>query len=197
MAAGPQSQTPQPQLPPRNTAVWWVLGILGGLLVVLVIGGIVLGTYLVRMTHVREDANQVEISTPLGKVQVQKNGTGATGLPVYPGASLSPYERGGSVQFSGNDNDSFSLATEKYFTPDSSDKVHEWYRSHLGPEFREAAPGSVENVEWNGHKYPVEIEHSDLVFLNDSGQGVRLVALKNILGKTEIDLVRVGPREVQ
>ncbi|MGC1936195.1 MAG: hypothetical protein WA681_14360 [Candidatus Acidiferrales bacterium] len=181
----------------KNNAIWWVLGILGGLLVILVMGGIVLGAYLVRMTHVRENAEQMEISTPLGKVDVEKNGTHSTGLPAYPGASLSPYTRGGSVQFSAGDDASFSFATEKYITPDSVDKVREWYRSHLGADFRQQEPGSEDSVEWNGRKYPIEFGQTDVAFLNDSRDAVRLVALKNLFGKTEIDLLRIGPRQVQ
>jgi hypothetical protein len=83
-----------------------------------------------------EDKN-VKIDTPFGGVHVNSDGTTAAdvGLPVYPGAQLSPKKDGGDKAADvrlGFGDWQFRLKVVKYHSSDSSDQVLAFYRKALG-----------------------------------------------------------------
>lgn len=189
------STTPTPPLPPPekpNPAVWWVLGILGAGIVVLVLAGVIVTAFVARQFRIRSSGNRVEIQTPAGELRVNKAGTHDTGLPVYPGAVASE-SSGGNVVFSTTDDKRVGIFAEHFQSSDSLEKVQAWYRNRLGPEFHQEGPDQKEA----SHKDRVDMGEHDLAFVDDTGDGARIVALKRISGGTEIDLVRVGKQEVQ
>jgi hypothetical protein len=120
----------------------------------------------------------VEIKTPFGDMNVKNRADAKdTGLPLYPGATLKPSEKGdegkGQAQVS-LDMFGMKIAVVSYLSNDAPDKVVAWYRNELKPmgTFVEcASSGDIGNV---GAHYdtkdsdsedklnkPVSCEHAD------------------------------------
>lgn len=181
-----------PQPPKRSHALLWILGILGGGWVLLIVGGLIFTVYVARQVRIREANNRVEIQTPVGEIRVNKNQAHSTGLPIYPEAVASGSE-GGSIELSADD-ESVGMATERYRSGDSVDKVEEWYRGRLGGEYRLEARGSRPNWDRNDR---LQMSSVDVAFVDDSGEGARVIGLKRSGDGTEISLFRIGKREFQ
>ena len=183
-----------PVPPPRQTnkALWWILGIFAAGFLVVVIGALALVGFILHRVHVTQSANRVEIETPAGVLKVDQNHPGSTGLPLYPGAELQK-SQGANIEFSSNDARG-GLAVEKYHSSDSRDTVKEWYAKRLGPSFR-LETGQFDTEK--NQKYPVDMKAGDVAFVDDHGNGARVVALKDVDGGTEIVLLRVGRKEPQ
>lgn len=190
------SSAPMPPPQPRpKTAVWWILGILGGGFVLLVFFGLLVAGLFVRHLRVSERGKKVEIETPVGAIKVDTNQTQhPTGLPVYPGATPDTDE-GGHVDLELPQGAGLGIAAEKYVTHDPLEKVSSWYAQKLGPNFRREGRDSMGP---HGHGGPVN--DADVAFINDSaerGNGARVVALTRKDGRIEIQLMRIGKKEVQ
>ena len=181
-------------LPPqrRNTAVWWILGIIGGGLVLLVFLGLVFASAVLRHIHMNEANQSVSITTPVGEIRVNEDELHPTGLPIYPGATpVSGNTR--SVSISAK-NSGVGIATEQYQTSDPLNEVQGWYRRNLGAKFRlETNRAKFSNEE----KQLLDLEDEGVAFVDDHGNGARVVALGEVPGGTTIKLVRAGKREVQ
>jgi hypothetical protein len=185
------SPVPQ-QLPPRksNNALIWILAIVGGGIVILVIGGLLIAGMLIRHVRVNESGNKVEIETPAGSLRVNGDQAHATGLPVYPGAQPSKSDGGANVEFSAQSGAGMGLANEKYSTPDDLDEVAEWYKQRLGPGYKREDRGSKKRSDQVS-------SDADVAYVYEKGDNVRVVALTKKSGRIEIELVRIGTKEVQ
>jgi hypothetical protein len=185
----------QPPAPPpdRNNAVWWILGIIGGGIVLMCILGLVIASTFLRRVNIRDTGNRVDIQTPVGEIKVNKDELHPTGLPAYPGATKSNDSKGGSadISFGG---EGLGLAVEAYDSTDSLDTVKDWYRSRLGPSFR-LEIGKDERAAFDRAHF--DVNDQDLAFVDDHGDGARLVALKKTGDGVKITLLRVGRREAQ
>jgi hypothetical protein len=154
--------------------------------------GVTLAGLFIHHLKVRNSGDKVDIQTALGSLSVNKGGPHATGLEIYPGASPSSDNKNASVNLSANDN-GVGIATEQYQTNDPIDFVQAWYKKRLGPDFRlEANKGDSDHS--NGL---AKMNDSDVAFVDDHHNGVRVVALKKISEGTQITLVRVGKKETQ
>lgn len=193
------STPPAAPLPPAapqpkpNNAIWWILGILGGGLVVLVFFGLTLAGVIVRHIHVQNNGDKVAIETPIGDLKVNKGEPHATGLAVYPGATPTG-DNTTSVQL-GTPEAGLGIATEEYETGDALDKVRDWYRSRLGPDFEMAT--STHSRLGRSKIDGVEVGDHEIAFVSERGGGARVVALDKSFHGTKIKLVRVGTREPQ
>jgi len=191
-SSGPPPGAPfPPQQPPpkRNDAVVWILAIVGGGLVVLVLGGVLLASLFIRRVHVSETGKQVEIETPAGALRVEGDQPHSTGLPVYPGSK--PLESQGSgVELSAPSGAALGIATEKYKTPASLDEVTAWYAQKLGPGYEREDHGS------GSHREHVSSD-ADVAYVYEKGDNVRVVGLTKKSDGVEIELVRIGKKEVQ
>ena len=177
---------PQPRQP--NNAIWWILGVVAVGIVAIVIGALSLVGFIIHKVHITQSADRVEIESPIGAMKVN-NQPVPTGLPVYPGAAALKSE-GANVEFSANDKRA-GIAVEKYQSSESRDTVAAWYAKRLGSSFRvEKGKGEIAGVQ-------TELESGDMAFVDDHGDGVRVVALKSAGSGTEIILVRVGRSEPQ
>ncbi len=197
------SQPVQPPVPPpappaapppgSNNAVWWILGIIGGGIVLMGILGLVVAGMFLRRVNIHDAGNRVEIQTPVGEIKVNGDEMHPTGLPVYPGATKSGDSKGGSadISFGG---EGVGLAVEAYDSPDSLDKVKDWYRQRLASSFR-LETGKDERAALDRAHF--DVNDQDLAFVDDHGDGARLVALKKNDGGVKITLLRVGKREAQ
>jgi len=100
------------------------------------------------------------------------------GLPVYPGAKYVKDESRGSLDFnlsvSGKPNIHFVVL--KFQTPDSKEKVRDFYQKKLGKAVT---------------KFTEKDEDGNMAFEIKHPKDQRYVGLKSVDGNTEIDLVRV------
>jgi hypothetical protein len=105
-------------IPPQrsNNAIGWILGIVGGGIVLLILSALTLTTLIIRHVNVKDTVTNVDIETPVGEIEVNKGGFRATGLPVYPGATATD-QKSASVEISAN-NTGVGIATESYETND-------------------------------------------------------------------------------
>jgi hypothetical protein len=190
--SGPPSSTsipPQPPPPKRNDAVLWILAIVGGGFVVLVLGGLLLGSMFIRRVHISQTGKQVEIETPAGALSVNGDQLHSTGLPVYPGAQADKSE-GSTIELSATSGAALGLAAEKYVTSDDLDEVSSWYQQNLGPGYKREDHGSAT------HRQRVNSD-ADVAYVYEKGDTTRLVALTKKPDGVEIELLRIGKKEVQ
>lgn len=190
-----QYQQPQFQQPPRKSsnAIWWVLGIIGGCIVLVMIAGLIVVSALVHRVHVNTANNKVEIETPVGNLKMNQDNEHATGLPLYPGA-LPEKSQGANFEVSANGK-SAGLAVEKYSSDDPRETVQAWYTTRLGPDFKLQVSTPGDNDQIPG--VPVKVNSTDVAFVNDRGDGAKVVTLAKRGDGTEITLVRVGKKEAQ
>jgi hypothetical protein len=191
---------PQGLLPPgaavppqrQSQAALWIAVILGCCVAAAIVAGLLMVRLIVHRVKIREAGNKVAIETPVGSINVNKAGAHATGLPVYPGATLSG-DNGGSVELSGRDAN-VGLATEEYRTGDPVAQVQAWYRQRLGSEFHLETGGTSRERRTKLH---IDASDHEMAFVDDRNDGARIVALDNGDGGTKITLVRVGKRDTQ
>ena len=193
---GPAPGVPLPQGPPpsNNRALLWVLGTVVVLVAVLVGGGLYIASRIVRNVTVGPNGN-VQVSTPAGEISVNKTTADTTGLPVYPGASLQPYQ-GAQVQFepSKEAREGVGVNVATYMTSASLNEVAGWYRKNLDPSFEERH-GTRAGFTDDGI---VEMGHPSIAFVSkDERDRARIVALESKGDQTKIVLVRIGEREPQ
>jgi len=191
------SRVPLPPPQRKSNALWWVLGILGACFFVLVLGSVLIGLFVARQVHVHQAGNKVEIQTPMGAINVNGD-KHSVGLPVYPGATSGSSNSG---NFEINiPNQAVGMAMEKYTTPDGYDKVQDWYRKRLGADFQfeqgHSHSSSDSNSHWKG-KDSLNYNDADGAFVSKLNDGARIVALKRVDAGTEINLLRVGKKELQ
>jgi len=189
-------QVPQPgvQLPqgppaPQNRALWWVLGVIVALLLLIIGGGLFLALHIARDVAVK-GPNDVELHTPAGEVSIHKTAEDNTGLPVYPGATLRP--EGARIQFEPSHQEAgFGLAAASYLSTDDLEKVGSWYRKNLDPSFQQDKKKAT--VRFGG----ADVGHADLSFVSKQEDRLRIVALERRGGETKITLVRMGRQQAQ
>ncbi len=188
------SGRPPAAIPPQrrsNNAVWWILGIVAGGIVVMVLFGLALAGLFIRNLRVHNQGNNVEIQTPVGAIKVNKDGPRATGLPVYPGATSGETDKNAKVELS-NDDGAVGIAVEHFSTSDKLEQVDAWYAHRLGGSFRR---------EENHDHHPIHgvtvDSDTDIAFVDDHGDGVRLVALTKKGESVDIVLMRAGKKEAQ
>jgi hypothetical protein len=184
------SSAPTPQ-PRRNNAIWWVLGIIGGGIVLVVVAGLLFAGYFIRHVSVNDSGKKVEIETPAGTIRVSTDQSHPTGLPIYPGATVAKSE-GATVDFSAQNGAAMGVATETYTTSDDIDKVAAWYAEKLGPKYRRES-----DAEGNLHDRGSHGSKADIVFENKTGEGTRVVTLTKQYRSVQITLVRAGKKEIQ
>ncbi|MGA8220460.1 MAG: hypothetical protein WB780_02320 [Candidatus Acidiferrales bacterium] len=184
------SSAPAPK-PKSSNAIWWVLGVMAGAIVLLVAGSLIFAGLFIRHVSVNESGNKVVVDTPVGSIRVNNDETHPTGLPIYPGATSLKTE-GTSIELSSQSGAAMGVATENYTTSDDLDKVSAWYQQKLGPKYRREsdAGGTLHARGQHGAK-------ADIVFTNDSGEGSRIVTLTKKFSGVEITLLRFGKREIQ
>ena len=174
-----------------SNTVWRVLGILGAALCGLVFVCLSIASYIARRTSVISSARHVEISTPAGKIEIDKGSSHPSGLPVYPGA-MPKGSDGARIEFPTTGGEKVALAAAKYYTSDSMDKVVAWYADRLGTGFRREAPAR------NASQFlPLDASDANISYISDDGDAVRIVGLTQRAGGVEIGLARMGKDEVQ
>ncbi len=198
MSSASSGRPPVNMAPPRrdNNAVWWILGIVVGGILLMVIFGLALAGMFLHRVHVQNSEKKVDIQTPVGEFKVDTDGSRHTGLPVYPGASLLSDKDGNAHVELSLDGAGVGLAVETYQTDDDLDEVDAWYQKQLGPGFKRETPKSS-GTKHHGQDSKVFDDDADIAFTDDRGEGAKVVALTKNDDGVRINLVRVGKREAQ
>ncbi len=184
--------TPMQPLRKSSNWLWWLLGIAGAALVLLIVGGLLIAGIVLKNVRVNRASREVEISTPAGDVQVRNTPTKDAGLPVYPGAVLD--EPGNNVELNFPGEQSLGITVLQYRSSDSLAKVDAWYRERLGSDFERDGPGSKHGkLDERG----VIVGRDGVAYVSEKGDLVRFVAIKKKGGGVEIRLGRIGKREAQ
>jgi len=189
------STTPVPPSQPRKKSdvLWWILGVLLVAILVLGVGGLMIaGFFLKDVVEVRQAAGQVEIQAPGVSVKVDKGAPPDTGLPVYTGATVA--ETGGTVEIGSPMDESVRVVAARYRTPDSIGTVDDWYQQKLGPEFRREGPGVMIRKK---EIFGISIKSSDIAFISETNDLLRVVVLERKGLYTEIGLAKIGKQETQ
>jgi hypothetical protein len=184
------SSAPAPQQK-NNQVIWWIVGIIGGGIALLVVLGLVVAGVLVRHVNVKENGDKVEIETSVGSIRVHSDESHPTGLPIYPGATRIK-SNGANVELSSKDGDALGVGVEIYSTSDHLDKVSAWYVQKLGSAYHRQKPGHGSHTI-----HGTDSESADIVYVNEGRDGARVVALTAKSPGVEIALLRAAQKEVQ
>jgi hypothetical protein len=121
----------------RGGALGLVLFVGVSVVIVMLAGAYLIArTVRVNTTH-RNRGDDVSIETPAGRMDIRAHedlDPASIGLPIYPGATREKNSGAASFEWSsadGKDDKSVSVGAAALFTPDSSSKVLDWYRTQL------------------------------------------------------------------
>ena len=131
------------------------------------------------------------LRTPGGSFRLEKETEIGPGLPVYPRSSLVVPDDEAAV--SAVKQARSGIETSTYHTTDTRDFVDSWYSKHLSPEFtrRDAGDKPVPAIFSD-----VRVSDSDIAFVAEREQLVRIVALSLDPGGTKISLIRFSKATV-
>jgi hypothetical protein len=152
---------------------------------VLLAGGLFLASRVVRSMGLSAASAKDTVRTPGGSFRLEKETEVGPGLPVYPRSSLVvPDDDAAAAAIKQAQN---GIQTSTYHTTDTRDFVDEWYSKHLSPEFtrRDAGDKPVPAI-FNDTR----VSDSDIAFVAEREQMVRIVALSLDSGGTKISLIR-------
>lgn len=131
----------------------------------------------VRIEEGKDGKKGVSIETPVMSLDVNREVDEARlGLPIYPGAKRLKDEKSATVNIGVPGEENVRIVVAKFETPDSLEKVKEFYKQRLGSQVTKFKQRTAEG------KTVFEIKH---------GGQEKVVALKPRWSGTEIDLVRV------
>ena len=183
-----------------KSLMWMMIGLFTGLAVLLA-GGLFLASRVVRSMGLSAASAKDTVRTPGGSFRLEKETEVGPGLPVYPRSSLVvPDDEAAAAAIKQAQN---GIQTSTYHTTDTRDFVDEWYSKHLSPEFtrRDAGQKPVPAIFDDAR-----VSDSDIAFMAEREQMIRIVALSTDSGGTKISLIRFsksspsaaqGPASVQ
>lgn len=188
MATAPQPPRPPPPTPAPQSGSHVVAIALMFLALIILVSVVALWTgfrILSHSVHVQVndaggDKKEVSIKTPFGGIEVNKDKAVSEislGLPIYPGAVQSKNDDSAQVSLGFFGKENVKVVAAKFDTPDSIEKVTDFYHKRLGGEVTKFTQKDHEG------KTVFEIKKSD---------NERVVALKNNGDGTRIELVHVS-----
>jgi hypothetical protein len=168
-----------------KSLMWMMIALFGGMAVLLG-GGLFLASRVVKSMGLSAAAGKDTIKTPGGNFKLEKPDQVGPGLPVYPRGSLEL--PGDNVTAAIKDMQS-GEETVTYHTADTREFVDEWYSKHLSPEYtrHDAAEKPQPEIFREAH-----VSDTDVVFVAERGDMVRIVDLATDATGTKIALVRIN-----
>ena len=167
-----------------KSLMWMMIGLFIGLAVLLA-GGLFLASRVVRSMGLSAASARDTVRTKGGSFRLERETEVGPGLPVYPRSSLVvPDDDAAGTAIKQAQN---GIQTSTYHTTDTREFVDEWYSKHLSPEFtrRDAGDKPVPAI-FNDAR----VSDSDIAFVAEREQMVRIVALSLDSGGTKISLIR-------
>jgi len=170
--------------------MWMMVALFAGLAILLA-GGLFVASKVVRSMGLAAANARETLRTPGGSFRLEKETEIGPGLPVYPRSSLVVPDDEAAV--SAVRQARSGIETSTYHTTDTRDFVDGWYSKHLSPEFtrRDAGDKPVPAIFSD-----VRVSDSDIAFVAEREQMVRIVALSLDAGGTKISLIRFSKATV-
>jgi hypothetical protein len=167
-----------------KSLMWMMIGLFCGLAVLLA-SGLFVASRVVRSMGLAAATAKETLRTPGGSFRLEKETEVGPGLPVYPRSSLvvpSDVDATSAIKQAQN-----GIQSSVYHTTDERSFVDEWFSKHLSPEFtrRDAAEKPAPAIFSDAH-----VSDSDIAFVAERDQMVRIVALSVDSGGTKISLIR-------
>ena len=131
------------------------------------------------------EKKEILIKTPWGGLEASATpDRSRLGLPVYPGARFVKDQKSDSFSFdlSVNGKPDFRFIVGKFETPDGIEKVRDFYQEKLGKDVT---------------KFIEKTDEGGMAFEMKGKSGSKFVQLKNVSGRTQIDLLRLEGVDVQ
>jgi hypothetical protein len=163
--------------------MWMMIALFGGMAVMLG-GGLFMAGRLARSMGMAAGTPKDTVKSPIGSFRMEKADQVGPGLPVYPRSSLElPGEAAAATAVKDNQAGMEGVA---YHSGDTRESVDEWYSKHLSPQFtrHDAGEKPAPQVYTDAR-----LSDSDVVFVAEHGQQVRLVALSLDPSGTKISLI--------
>jgi hypothetical protein len=163
--------------------MWMMIALFAGMAVMLG-GGLFMAGRVVRSMAMSASTPKDTVKTPVGSFRMEKADQVGPGLPVYPRSSLElPGESAAAEAIKENQS---GIDSVSYHSGDTRESVDEWYAKHLSPQFtrHEAGEKPTPQVYTNAN-----LSDTDIVFLAEHGDQVRLVALSVDPTGTKISLI--------
>src|SRR5579872_3752582 len=168
-----------------GSLLWMKRGLSCGLALLLA-GSIFMSSRLGHALQFRATANEATVRTAAGDWHIERPNEVGPGLPVYPDALL--VLPGPSDPPTATKNSQGEVQTAIYYSTDPSEFVDTWYLEHLGPEFvRGSSSGKVIP---DGVLSGASISNSDVAFVGERGDQIRIVAIATKSTGTKITLAR-------
>jgi hypothetical protein len=163
--------------------LWMMIALFAGM-ALLMGGGLFMAGRVVRSMGLAATTPKDTIKTPVGSFRLQKMDQEGPGLPVYPRSSLElPGESAAGEAIKDNQN---GMSSAFYHTADTRDSVDGWYSKHLSPQFTRHEAGEKPAPDIF---HDARLAESDVVFIAEHGQQVRLVGLSVDPTGTKISLI--------
>jgi hypothetical protein len=167
-----------------KSLMWMMIGLFTGLAILLA-GGLFVASRVVGSMGLSAASAKDTVRTPGGSFRLEKETEVGPGLPVYPRSALIvPDDAAAAAAVKQAQS---GIETSTYHTNDTRDFVDEWYSKHLSPEFtrQDAGEKSVRAIFSE-----VRVSDSDIAFVAQREQMVRIVALSVDSVGTRISLIR-------
>lgn len=174
-----------------KSLLWMMLAFFAGLGVLLG-GGIFLASRISKVAGISASMSKDTRRSPGGSFRLEKESAVGPGLPLYPHASLLVPDESGAVE--AMQNAKKGIEEVKYHTSDTRDSVDGWYAKHLSSEFQRHDAGEKPQPEIFQN---VQVADSDIAFVAERGQQVRIVTLSLDAGGTKIALIRLNKPEAK
>jgi hypothetical protein len=167
-----------------KSLMWMMIGLFTGLAMLLA-GGLFVASRVVRSMGLSAASAKDTVRTRGGSFRLERETEVGPGLPVYPRSSLIvPDDAAAAAAVKQAQS---GIETSTYHTTDTRDFVDEWYSKHLSPEFtRRDAGDRPASMTFSD----TPVSDSDIAFVAEREQMVRIVALSIDSGGTKISLIR-------
>jgi hypothetical protein len=168
-----------------KSLLWMMISFFAGVSVLLG-GGIFLASRISKVAGISASMSKDTRRSPGGSFRLEKESAVGPGLPLYPHASLIvPDENGAGAAIQDAKK---GVEEVNYHSNDTRDTVDGWYAKHLGAEFQrhDAGEKPLPEVFQN-----VRVSDSDIAFVAERGQQVRIVTLSLDAAGTKIALIRL------
>ena len=165
-----------------KSLMWMMIGLFAGLAVLLG-SALFFASRAVRSMGLSAASAKDTMRTPGGGFRLEKETEVGPGLPLYPRSALVvPDDDTAATSIKEAQN---GIETSIYHTTDTRDFVDSWYAKHLSPEFTRRDAGEKPAI-LSGTR----VSDSDIAFVAEREQMVRIVALSLDSGGTKISFIR-------
>jgi len=170
----------------KRSLVGWALALLGAGILILGLGTFLVWRMIAPQVDVIRTAGGGEGKAPASPEKTAPEGDG-TGLPKYPGAEAT--EPPSTVEIDSATEEDLAVTVAKYSSKDALEKVDDWYKEHLGPEFEREGSGMMDRKR---AIYGTDVAKEDVAFLLDREHALQAVILRRKGAAIEIVLVHAA-----